>query len=317
LGLGGWKLGIDEHVNQIVFAGDLVKIGRWRLPAGHPNFQNSGPTRHYLFVFPRTSAWIRHAGGRAFVGDANVVTYYNVRQEYTRGVIAPAGDSCDYYAVDPMLLRQVVAAWDPRSADEPERVLQFDHGPSDARAYLAQRAVYSYVRTDPSPDPLYVEESVVNILTHVLGLAYDTRPSQGCRQADVVERAREVMARRFTTRLTLSVLSRETGSSLFHLCRLFRAGTGRTIHGYLNQLRLRASLAPVLDSTADLSQVALALGYSTHSHFTSAFRTEYGVTPSSLREASKFRRRPPSTSSPRRPTAPRVAAPFRPGHGTT
>lgn len=297
-----------EHINEIVFAGELVKIGRWRLPAGHPHFRNSGPTRHYLFVFPRTSAWIQHAGGRPFVGDANIITYYNVGQEYTRGVITPTGDWCDYYAVHPELLRDVLRAWDPAAAEQPERILPFDHGPSDARAYLAQRSVYSYARGDASPDPLVVEESVVNILTHSIGLAYGSRASHGGRQEDVVERTREVIARRFTTRLTLGDLSRQTGSSLFHLCRLFRRGTGRTIHAYLNQLRLRASLAPVLDSTKDLSEIALSLGYSTHSHFTAAFRSEYGITPSSMREANRSRRRRPSTSSPRRPTAPTPGA---------
>ena len=311
MGVGSWELGVDDHVNEIIFAGDLVKIGRWRLPAAHPHFRNSGPTRHYLFVFPRTSAWIQHAGGRPFVGDANIVTYYNARQEYTRGVIAPAGDACDYYAVDPRLLRQVVAGWDPRAADQPDRILQFDHGPSDANAYLAQRAVYTYARTDVAPDPLFVEESVVNILTRVIGLAYGARPAQRSRQADVVERAREAIARRFTSRLTLNELSRDTGVSMFHLCRLFRAGTGRTLHAYLNQLRLRASLAPVCDSAMELSQIALALGYSTHSHFTSAFRAEYGITPSSLREANTSRRRRRSTSSLRPATAPTPAAPCR------
>jgi AraC family transcriptional regulator len=134
---------------------------------------------------------------------------------------------------------------------------------------------------------------------------------------DVVERAREVIARRFADRLTLTDLSRETGASMFHLCRLFRAGTGRTLHAYLNQRRLRAALAPVLDSRLDLTQVALALGYSTHSHFTLAFRTEYGVTPSALREANRCRRRPLSTSFPRRPTVPTPGAPSRLQHGTT
>jgi AraC-like DNA-binding protein len=306
-----------QHINEIVFAGDVVKIGRWRLPAGHPHFADSGPTRHYLFVFPRTSTWIQHAGGRPFVGDPNIVTYYNERQEYTRRAIAALGDWCDYYAVNPELLRHVVAAWDPRAAEEPRRILRFDHGPSDAWAYLAQRSIYSFVRREPAPDPLFVEESVVNVLTRVIGLAYGASPVEGARPAEVVERAREVMARRFTTRLTLEALSREAGVSLFHLCRLFRARTGRTLHGYLNTLRLRASLAPVLDSSDDLSQIALRLGYSTHSHFTAAFRREYGITPSSLREASRSRRTPPSTSSPRRPTAPRAGAPCRPAAGTT
>jgi AraC family transcriptional regulator len=305
-----------EHINQIVFAGELVKIGRWRLPAGHPHFRDSGPTRHYLFVFPRTSTWIQHAGGRPFVGDPNIVTYYNVGQEYTRQVITPAGDWCDYYAVDPCVLREVIAPWDRAAAEEPDRILRFSHGPSDAQAYLHQRAVFSAARRDPLADPLSLEETVVNVLARVVGLAYAERPTLRTRQEDVVERAREVLARRFTGRITLADLSRETGASVFHLCRLFRAGTGRTLHGYVGELRLRAALGPVLESHDDLSRIALGLGYSTHSHFTSAFRARYGITPSALREASRFRRRRRSTSSPRLLTAPTLVGPSRREGGT-
>jgi AraC family transcriptional regulator len=299
---------LREHVNEIVFAGDVVKIGRWRLPASHPHFVDSGPTRHYLFVFPRTSTWIQHAGGRAFVADASLVTYYNAGQEYTRRPIARAGDWCDYYAVEPEALRQVLACLDPAAADEPLRLLRFTHGPSDSQAYLAQRAVYSYVRRSAAPDPLLVEETMVGVLERVLRLAYAARPRQLACRSDLVEHAREVIARRFTTKLTLEKLARETGASLFHLCHVFRAGTGTTIHAYRNQLRLRAALGPVLDSRADLSDVALELGYSTHSHFTAAFRAEYGVTPSALRDANRSRRRPRSTSFPGRSIVPRAAA---------
>jgi len=298
------------HINEVIFAGDVVKIGRWRLPATHPRFANSGPVRHYLFVFPRTSAWIRHVGGKPFVADANIVTYYNREQEYMRGVIAAVGDCCDYYAIDPVVLRQVVSTWDPAAADEPRRILRFTHGPSDAESYLAQRAVFSHARSTASPDRLFVESTMVDVLARVVGLAYRTRASRLPANIDVVEHAREILARRFASQISLAALADETGVSIFHLCRLFRALTGETIHGYRNQLRLRAALHALLDSRAALSDVALSVGYSSHSHFTAAFRRAFGVTPSQVRRESTCRRMPRSTSFPDRPTAPRTAAAF-------
>lgn len=270
-------------MNEVVFEGGLIRIGRWRLPASHPRFRDSGPTRGYLVVFPRTSTWIQHAGGRAFVADPNIVTFYNQHQEYTRRTIAPSGDRCEYYAVAPGLLRQIVAAWDPEAADTPERIIPFTHGPSDAQAYLAQRRVYAHVRREAQPDALLVEETMVSVLTQIFGKAYGAARSAGPPPREVVERAREVLARRFASRLTLPELAAATGASVFHLCRLFRASTGMTIHAYRNQLRLRAALERVRDSRADLSAIALDLGYSTHSHFTSAFRATYGITPSQAR----------------------------------
>lgn len=272
-----------EHVNEIVFAGDLFKIGRWRLPASHPRFRDSGPARHYLVVFPRTSIWIQHAGGRAFPSDANNVTYYNLHQEYTRQPISPTGDLCDYYAVDPRLLRQIVGAWDPGAADAEARIMRFTHGPSDAETYFTQRCVYRHVRRESNPDALFVEETMVGVLQRLFGMVYEARPAGTRRHRDLVEHTRELIGRHFRAPLTISDLAEATGVSAFHLCRVFRSQTGVTIHAYRNQLRLRAALEHVVDSRADLTEVALDLGYSSHSHFTAAFRSLYGITPSVAR----------------------------------
>jgi AraC-like DNA-binding protein len=273
----------DEHVNEIVFASEILKIGRWRLPASHASFADSGPARNYLVVFPRTSAWIQHAGKPAFVADPNIVTLYNQHQEYTRRPIAPVGDWCEYYAIAPDVLRQIVAAWDPASADEPSRILRLTHARADAQTYLAQRAVYRHVRATDMPDAMFVEETMVSLVSRVLGSAYERPSAANASQRDLVEHVRQLLAGHFSRRFTLTELAVASGASVFHLCRVFRAVTGTTIHAYRNQLRLRAALAAVLDSRRDLSTLALDLGYSTHSHFTAAFRACYGLTPSAAR----------------------------------
>ena len=272
-----------EHVNEIIFASEILKIGRWRLPASHASFADSGPARHHLVVFPRTSAWIQHAGKPAFVADPNVVTLYNQHQEYTRRPIAPIGDCCEYYAIAPDVLRQIVAVWDPASAENASRILRLTHARADAESYLAQRVVYRHVRATDTPDAMFVEETVLGVVSRVLGAAYDRTNAANASQRDLVEHARGLVARQFSRRFTLTELALASGASVFHLCRAFRAVTGSTIHAYRNQLRLRAALAAVLDSRRDLSTLALDLGYSTHSHFTAAFRACYGLTPSAAR----------------------------------
>ena len=52
------------------------------------------------------------------------------------------------------------------------------------------------------------------------------------------------------------------------------------IHRYLTQLRLRSSLERLADGANDLTALALELGFSSHSHFTDAFRREFGHAPS-------------------------------------
>jgi AraC-like DNA-binding protein len=73
------------------------------------------------------------------------------------------------------------------------------------------------------------------------------------------------------------------GVSRFHLSRVFRSTTGFSLHGYRNQLRLRAALERIADPQTRLPSLASELGFSSHSHFTAAFRETFGVAPSELR----------------------------------
>ncbi|HXX31784.1 MAG TPA: helix-turn-helix domain-containing protein, partial [Myxococcaceae bacterium] len=57
---------------------------------------------------------------------------------------------------------------------------------------------------------------------------------------------------------------------------------GVSLYRYQTRLRLARALAALPDAP-DLSQLALDQGFSSHSHFTHAFRRAYGMTPSALR----------------------------------
>ena len=46
---------------------------------------------------------------------------------------------------------------------------------------------------------------------------------------------------------------------------------------------MAAALGEVLDSRRDLTTIGIALGFSSHSHFTACFRRSFGVTPWELR----------------------------------
>jgi AraC family transcriptional regulator len=75
------------------------------------------------------------------------------------------------------------------------------------------------------------------------------------------------------------------GSSVFHLARIFKVRTGFSLHTYRTQLRLRAALERLREPGLDLIDIALDLGFSSHSHFTETFRRSFGKTPSAVRES--------------------------------
>jgi AraC family transcriptional regulator len=60
---------------------------------------------------------------------------------------------------------------------------------------------------------------------------------------------------------------------------------GAALHEYITQLRLARALAEI-PHTDDLTTLALDVGFSSHSHFSAAFRRAFGMTPSQFRDTS-------------------------------
>jgi AraC family transcriptional regulator len=72
--------------------------------------------------------------------------------------------------------------------------------------------------------------------------------------------------------------------SPFHLAHTFREETGVSMHKYLLRVRLDMARARILAGEPSLSRLALELGFSSHSHFTTMFREHFKVSPTSIRE---------------------------------
>lgn len=276
-----------HHVDVPVFQTPLVTVGRWRCPAEHPEYFGFGVASDALFAFPREGVWIEHDGGAPFVADPNTVTYYNKGQAYRRHKLSARGDRCEYFAVTEEAIAETLSIHEPGAVDRAPKPFSFTHGPCDPESYLRQRMVFHHVTREATPDRLYVEEAVLSILGDVTGLAYASSRAPvrapRRREVDVIEAARDVIARRFRENLSLSEVAREVESSVFHLARLFRGGTGFSLHAYRNQLRLRSALERLREPGVDITSIALDLGFSSHSHFTETFRRTFGKTPSVVR----------------------------------
>lgn len=279
--------------DRILARTEIVTVGAFRCEIGHPMFRDSGPIRQPCFVFPRTAVTIAHPGLQPFVADPTVVTLYNRGQRYERAAVSPRGDRCDWFGVEEPVLREAVRPLDRRTADDAVGPIRHVRARSEARLYLRQRAFVRFLEQTPPLDPMLIDETVMDLLAHVLANAYGVPSAPvafGHRKsrADLVEAARRLLAQRFRERLTLGRLAGELGCSPFHLCRSFRGVTGLTLHRHLTELRLRSALER-LDDGVDLTRVALDVGYSSHSHFTAAFRQVFGVPPSAAMRRARIR----------------------------
>jgi AraC-like DNA-binding protein len=98
-----------------------------------------------------------------------------------------------------------------------------------------------------------------------------------------------VVSSRFRQKLSIGGIAQMLEVSPFHLCRSFRAATGITIHHYVTILRMSEAVHRLWSYRTNLTELALDLGYSSHSHFSSTFRHFFGITPSQLMTGSPTR----------------------------
>jgi AraC-like DNA-binding protein len=274
-----------------IFSSEMVCVGIFRCPASHPQFADTGPiVSGHLLVFPRTSVCITHLQGEPIVATPNVVMFYNQYQCYRRQPLSAEGDFCDWFAFAPELLISALRPYDEAVDADVERPFRFTHSPSDGPVYLRQRMVVDHILHTPKPDQLFVEESLLGVLDGVVRRAYQRCADgwwvnrwQNERCAAVARTVQELLTAQYRSEVKLADLARTVHHSPYQLCRIFRQQSGYTIHQYLNQLRLRTALEEIVQGADDLTNLALDLGYTSHSHFTQAFRQTFGLPPSRLR----------------------------------
>jgi AraC family transcriptional regulator len=133
-------------------------------------------------------------------------------------------------------------------------------------------------------DPLLVEELGIGLLASALGAIGRQRidPRSGR-----VERVKEAISTEPERKWTLGELAQVAGVSAFHLAHLFNREVGTSVYRYAIRSRLAKALDAVLDSTADLTAIALDTGFASHSHFTARFRAFFGMTPDALRRSAR------------------------------
>ncbi|MEP7132825.1 MAG: AraC family transcriptional regulator [Acidobacteriota bacterium] len=284
----------NTSFDTVLFESKIVSIGKFRAHPRQPGFSDSGPTRGFLVVFPRTLVRIAHEGREPFVAGPDLVTYYNRGQVYRRESVHGLPDRCEWFSFSPDALLDALRPHDPAAADRADSLFSFSSGPSDVESYFRQRRVVDAL-TASAADAWEVEETMLRVLERLIAARYRERrvfkdaphgDAARRRSRAVADEARVELGRSFRASGGISTLARTLGVSPFELCRIFRRETGTTLQAFRERLRLAAALETLRESGQDLTGIALDLGYSSHSHFSSSFRRHYGVTPSAARAGS-------------------------------
>jgi len=279
------------QIEWVIFQTPIIKVGVLRCPTVHPSFKQPAPTENYAVVFPRVPVSIKRDDGAKFVADPTTVVLWNRNQDYDRQAIVPEGAVADWFAVHPDIILDAVQTRDASVQERPEHPFRIARVHASPEMYLSQRRILRDVIERHIENPLYIEERVLTLLSHVIAVGYDQwgiKAEHGPDdrepiQEEIVWRAETFIGNHFREPLLISDIAKQAGASPFHLCRLFKERRNSTLHARCIELRLRTALEYVLDTKMDLTEISLNLGYSSHSHFTWAFRKKFGTTPSSMR----------------------------------
>ena len=142
-----------REYGKILFRGRSVVVGRWCCPSSAHDFTNTGPTEHHEVVFPRTAVEITQEGDEPVIADPSVMTIYNRKQHYKRGLISERGDYCDWFGLNDDAAVEIVRQYDPSVVDRPDTPFRFTSGPVGSKLYLRQRLIIEHLERYHTNDP--------------------------------------------------------------------------------------------------------------------------------------------------------------------
>lgn len=235
----------------------------------------------------RHGAFARHFGKAKVTSDVNQASFFAKGSVYRVSHPSGCGDRGTSMVVAGSILTDIIRELDPSIDERPGDPFPFTSGPVDTALFLRHR---DYVRrlenaaADPL-EPLWADVTGLQLVADVLVSAYEhsgakprKRTSTSRDHAERAEAAKAYIAKHLGENISLAEIAAVANASPFNFARLFQQQTGMPVHRYLTRLRLRTSLERIAEPGADLTSIALDLGFSSHSHFTDVFRREFGKT---------------------------------------
>lgn len=238
-------------------------------------------SRATSLVFPYRGVYLRHVGNDQSVADANHVLFFNAGEGYQVSHPVTGGDDSLVLDVSQSLLRELAPAALVAGRDE----LGF-RGQSlriDPRAQALVALLRHSLRSG-SIEPLEAESLALTLVCRSLGPRTTRASGATPARRRLVDRVKVLLASDLTRRWTLAAIADEIGGSPVYLTQSFQQVEGLPLYRYHLRLRLARALDCVADYD-DMSALALDLGFSSHSHFTAAFKQAYGRSPTAFRQA--------------------------------
>ena len=263
LELGDYRVTVrDDRLFRIV---DISATAAKTPPQGH--------AANYQVVLPYHGVFSYRRGRQVDLVDTNQTLLVCADCDFADDhPVKGIGHASIVIVPAPELLEELCGSTNPRSHPA------FARGRRPATCRLR---IITHRMLAATNDHLRMDELAVQALEEALA-SDGRRPLPGTSRP--VERAKEILHAHGFTLLKLGDIAREVGVSPIHLTQEFTRREGIPLYRYQMQLRLDRALLelPVCDN---ITALALDLGFSSHSHFSHAFTSMFGMAPSQFRAA--------------------------------
>lgn len=99
------------------------------------------------------------------------------------------------------------------------------------------------------------------------------------RDTDKLHHAKVIIEQEYLTPPTLHQLALRIGTNECTLKKGFKSLFGTTVFGYIFDYRMTLASRYLLDTRQSIQDIALAVGYEYHAHFSTAFKRRFGLSP--------------------------------------
>ena len=242
-------------------------------------------TAQTQLVFPYRGVYVRHVGRAATVAEPNQVVFFNEDEPYRVSHPIAGGDANLSIRINPPALLELVPAAYLRG--ESRTALNRSRLRIDARTQ-ALMALLRHSLDRGVIETLEAETLTLTLVRRALGERTSHAAASTVGRQKLVDRAKLVLSSDLGRRWTLAEIADEVGGSPVYLTQVFQQVEGLPLYRYQLQLRLARAL-DLLGEYLDLTALALDLGFSSYSHFSSTFKQAYAQTPLEFQRSARVR----------------------------
>lgn len=159
----------------------------------------------------------------------------------------------------------------------------FDSGPE----ILSNVKEFIFEADNRMPGYLSLLEAIGLKLTHsIIRTAYNVSiPSQKTNIRLNIDQVIQFMHGHYQEKINTNQLAQCANLSLSHFSRIFKNETGKSPVDYLINLRLNKAKKLLQFNESSITEIALACGFSSASHFSSYFQKSFGIPPLKFRQS--------------------------------